>query len=911
MNSEWENVSSQSPCPLCGKDDWCSITADRTAVNCRRKTKTPVDLKWKFVAVKHDDNNDAYYVWKPESGKEIHSVQPVAEPHILDAVYSVLLKHLPVPMAPWMNLQTRGLRRSDIGFRGYGYANAANIKAAVQAVLDAGLEEHLAKVPGFYHESGQWKLSTAKGLLIPVRNFAGQIVAIMIRRDKAAKGGKYIYLSSKKSSGPSPGSPIHVPRHHTGYDLSPLRITEGPLKADIASYLTRQLTIGLPGVNGFHKAKDVVDEIRPKSIIIALDADYRSNEQVAKALVRAVRTFETNYRVYVEVWPSEDGKGIDDLLASGKKPKKLRGQKLDRLLRQLEKKFGPVEDTFDRPTIHISTREHEVNDQAVAALASDPTIFKRGGQLVHVLPDDETPKGIHRPKGSPRIAILPRPVLQERLARSANWLTPASGDKPEAKAHPPRWTVEAISSRGVWPPIRPLTGIVTGPILRADGTVLATPGYDKKSGLICDLSGGIDTIPDKPTKKQIKQAIKDLEEVVVDFPFESDVHRAVWFAFLLTIPARFAFEGPSPMFLIDANTQASGKGLLGDATSTITTGRKMPRMANPHDDDEVRKRITALAVAGDPLILIDNVVGTLGSPALDAAITSDIWRDRVLGRTETVELPLTPVWCATGNNPLLSRDMTRRVAHIRLNSPLENPEERSGFRHENLLAWINQEQGRLAAAVMTLLRGYWQAGRPDQKLKSWGSFEGWSDLVRSTVVWAGFVDPGEARQELANSADTERQALGALMAGLRFFDADNAGLTASEILNLVNSPETSKKEGAEMLREAIGELCPSKGGAPTTQSLGKKLRYLVGRIIGGRALEKRERNKTSAWFVRNVQTGGTGGTGGIPPSPCKSPSSANTDYTSTGTQKDHKCAVGSDTSLTSPISLDDDDVEVF
>ena len=34
--SEWKRVSRLSPCPICGKPDWCMITADRSAVICPR-----------------------------------------------------------------------------------------------------------------------------------------------------------------------------------------------------------------------------------------------------------------------------------------------------------------------------------------------------------------------------------------------------------------------------------------------------------------------------------------------------------------------------------------------------------------------------------------------------------------------------------------------------------------------------------------------------------------------------------------------------------------------------------------------------------------------------------------------------------------------------------------------------------
>ena len=62
----------------------------------------------------------------------------------------------------------------------------------------------------------------------------------------------------------------------------------------------------------------------------------------------------------------------------------------------------------------------------------------------------------------------------------------------------------------------------------------------------------------------------------------------------------------------------------------------------------------------------------------------------------TPVLPATTIWCAAGNNVQLSGDMGRRTLLCRLESPLENPEERPAdeFCHPNLLDWIQRERGR-------------------------------------------------------------------------------------------------------------------------------------------------------------------------------------------------------------------------
>ena len=108
-----------------------------------------------------------------------------------------------------------------------------------------------------------------------------------------------------------------------------------------------------------------------------------------------------------------------------------------------------------------------------------------------------------------------------------------------------------------------------------------------------------------------------LTELVVDFPFLSDRHRAAWIAELVTLLARHAFAGQAPLFFHDANMSGAGKGLLGDVTSTAYEGRRAARYGVPKDGDEIRKLITTVVLSGVGYLLFDNVKGKFGGPVLE------------------------------------------------------------------------------------------------------------------------------------------------------------------------------------------------------------------------------------------------------------------------------------------------------
>jgi hypothetical protein len=344
----------------------------------------------------------------------------------------------------------------------------------------------------------------------------------------------------------------------------------------------------------------------------------------------------------------------------------------------------PQDDTSARIAIHPEISK--VVDEALDALArTNADVFHRGGMLVRIVRDASRLKGVVRSVGTPRIDAMPPAHLRELMSASAEW---GSWVKDESwkQALVPNWAVEAIMARGYWPMLRRLAGVIEGPVLRQDGSVLDQPGYDSATELLLIPNVAINALPESPAHQDAIKARDTLLEVVCDFPFRSRAHKAAWLACVLTPFARYAYEGPTPLFLIDANVRASGKSLQADVIGEIVLGRPMCRMAPSENEPEERKRITSIALAADRLVLIDNVINKLGTAALDAALTGRLWKDRILGTNQTFEGALSTIWLATGNNVMLAGDTPRRVCHIRLESLREQPEARTDFKHPELIA---------------------------------------------------------------------------------------------------------------------------------------------------------------------------------------------------------------------------------
>jgi hypothetical protein len=496
----------------------------------------------------------------------------------------------------------------------------------------------------------------------------------------------------------------------------------------------------------------------------------------------------------------------------------------------LEQAIGPL-----KPIIKIGPDEDRVTAEAIRALASAPNVFQRGTLLVEIAREAPAPKLATRQSTAPRLRPIPIPSITESLSAVATFKKFNAKEKTEVRCRVPDNIVRMIDARSNWPAIRPIEGIVCSPVLLPNGEILSAPGYHEQSGLYLDSST---SWPDLMTTSE---AVELIAELFCDFPFGEPCHRSGAIAALLTPLARHAYQGPTPFFLVEANTRGSGKGLLVDVLSTIAEGRRASLTSAPKGEDEFRKLLTSIALAAPTLAILDNLKGDLSSPSFEQALTAGSWRDRVLGGNKVIDLPLLTVWLATGNNCSLSADLVRRTQHIRLDSLLERPEERTGFRHPDLLGWALQERPRMVMAGLSILHGFHAAGLPDQQLTPWGSFAGWSNLVRSAVVWAGLPDPAASRALLADQADDETSQLRELMDAWAELPGPT---TVARAVELTDASPIDYPKLLAFISVLHGER---------NRTLGTLLRDSRGRVLGARRFASTT-GSTKKWFLESVKS---------------------------------------------------------
>jgi len=403
------------------------------------------------------------------------------------------------------------------------------------------------------------------------------------------------------------------------------------------------------------------------------------------------------------------------------------------------------------PTIIVKNRQlrHEIDEAWGAVHGSNypPRLFQRTGGLVRLTDTDDAPV----------IMSVNETALLGHLTRIANWVK--QGNDADVSVYPPK-NVVAVMTELPDKSLPHLESIVATPVFSDDGSLIAAPGYHRDARLWMHRAFGFDMdgIPEKPSSKEIENALNLLfNDLFVDFPFTSESDRCHALAALLLPFVRRMVQGPTPIHLIEAPTPGTGKSLLAEIIALLCTGRTADVTTFDKQESETRKKITAILSTAPHIVLIDNLRKGLLSSQIAAAITAEIWSDRILQVSKMIRLPNRAMWIATANNPALSLENARRSIRIRVDAKVDRPGRRSGFKHDPLRLWVLDNRQELVRAVLTIVRGWVAADMPgtDQVL---GSFESWSQVVGGILQWAevpGFLANAEELMEVADAEGAE------------------------------------------------------------------------------------------------------------------------------------------------------------
>jgi hypothetical protein len=389
-------------------------------------------------------------------------------------------------------------------------------------------------------------------------------------------------------------------------------------------------------------------------------------------------------------------------------------------------------------------------------------VFQRDGKLVrlsrNLLPPGTEHDGEYRENNALLITEVKPKWLANRLDRSICFVGRPAGKpmdggkkpKPVPKSASAELCARMIEDNTRWR--HPyLFGTIEAPTLRPDGTVLDSPGYDKKTGLFFDPGATeFRKVPGRLTREDGLTAIKSIEALLVDFPFQDapeyeGVSLSVAMAAILTGPVRRTLD-IAPAFAVTAKEAETGKTELSKLIAGITTGRAVSGQPFSDSEEERRKSIGGNLRSGRPILFFDNADNvTIEGDFLEKVITLPSVTDRILSMTEEYTAPTNSLVLFNGNHITVGGAMTTRVLLSRIVT--DKPLASRKFAYPDLFNYVVEHRPELVWAVLVALRAWLIHGKRDET-RATSRFQQWDSLIAQALVWYGYADPMRGGDEL-------------------------------------------------------------------------------------------------------------------------------------------------------------------
>jgi hypothetical protein len=426
--------------------------------------------------------------------------------------------------------------------------------------------------------------------------------------------------------------------------------------------------------------------------------------------------------------------------------------------------FGATASVASAPGVRrviqlIEGERFRIVDEAEEALiaAGGFDIYQRDAAMVrpvmHRLPAANR-HGLKRATAAWRLMAVKPLYLIEMLGRVARFQSYDRRRRDWIDKDCPNVIGETLLAReGVWR-VPVLLGVVHTPQLRADGSLLTTPGYDPQTQLLFKPDGEhFPEIPEHPSNEDAQRALEAVKQAIATFPFSAEADLSVALSLLLTGVCRRTLDF-APLHAITAPAPGTGKSLLIDLASILLSGQPAPVLSAEIDAAEFEKRLGASLMSGDAVISFDNCTKPLDHTLLCQALSQSRLNLRVLGYSQNRDVTMSALLTATGNNLILQGDLPRRSLRCAIDAKVERPELRV-FPGTHIQTEFRRRRGELVAALLTILRAYQVSGVISNQ-PPLGGFEMWSRWVRDALVWLDCTDPCETI-ELIRSSNPERE----------------------------------------------------------------------------------------------------------------------------------------------------------
>lgn len=363
-----------------------------------------------------------------------------------------------------------------------------------------------------------------------------------------------------------------------------------------------------------------------------------------------------------------------------------------------------------------------------------------------------------------RTALLGEERLRLELAKVARFMTVDNKGK-KVDGIPPMWLVRSILANPVGI-LKPLAGLCYAPVLDQNGHWLTRVGYDEVSHLYRCASESYHSQDEAITLDLAKAeeglaAARDFlwNDLLEGFKFQSDADKCNALAFII-LPFVIRYIGTvTPMLMIEAPQNNSGKSTLGQFPAIASMGRPTSPITPEPDSGqaELGKLITSRLLESPPIVMMDNINNKLKSSKICSMVTEGIHADRLLGGNNMADIEIRSIWIITANNPAMSDEFARRTIRAKL---VKSADGRK-FSREDPKVWLLENRVKVVNAIITVVNCWLLAGCPEGSVVM-ASFQRFSRVMSGIMALAGFPDFMKGYREIQRGYDNVESDLIAL-----------------------------------------------------------------------------------------------------------------------------------------------------
>jgi hypothetical protein len=387
-------------------------------------------------------------------------------------------------------------------------------------------------------------------------------------------------------------------------------------------------------------------------------------------------------------------------------------------------------------------------------------------------------------------------------------------------------------------------GLITHPLVCADGRLIETPGLDAESELYLHLGGKLGSaptfiappipVPDDPIKAQAlaAQYAQEILRHYDDYKFEQEIDRVVALAARIGLLTRKDLD-IAPCFLLVGPERGTGKTTLAAIDHVIATGHDIPA-ASLEDDSEKAKQTLFAAFSSSPTaVLFDNLPAneSFGSDVLAQALTKGFVETRRFHSQTNVRANTNCQLYFTGNAITLNEDLQARTLEVRFSA--ERPTKWS---HPDWLTHARSVREEVRVKLQFIQRAFIRHGAGTVE-GVYTRFSNWARRVRDPLLWAGLPDVGQRFQDLEDQ-NPNRAVDAGIVAELK--NRVDGKFTAGEIAMRIGAGDAyGIDERFSDLRSMIQERWPRALGKSGAQHLGQYFREYLKRwlrVEGGASL---------------------------------------------------------------------------